>query len=111
MITASEFAKMAADGGAHTVELLKSTALVWLDLRDRLLADLSVEDGEWPETVPVNRLKEMNRLMKALGYHASSLAAGPEHNSVIWFILDEQARLHGYTIEVNWSIRIDEETP
>lgn len=83
---------------------------MWLDQRDRVLCNLSVEDGEWPEPVKGScrkQLKRMGRLMKLAEEYAEQLGEdGLEGRDIVWKALDELAGKYGYTRGVNWSIEV-----
>jgi hypothetical protein len=72
-----------------------------------MLCNLSADDGEWPEIFyprDGKRLKRMDRLMKSMLEYARNCVEESDARDLIWAVLEEQAVLHGYTIEVNWSI-------
>lgn len=86
--------------------LLRAILLVWHDVRDRLLCSLSADDGEWPgEDTKAMRghLREMKTLMRLAVSYSEGLVEEESVLPLIWNILDHQAKIHGYTREINRS--------
>jgi hypothetical protein len=94
--------------GNDAARLLRGVLLPWLEQRDNLLCELSVEDSEWPETAIENktcrkRLKNMRVLMRLAKGYAECLPNDlPTTTPIIWAMLDDLAVQYGYTRQVNW---------
>lgn len=97
----------------HGLDQLRAVATVWLNRRNHVLAELSCDDGEWPELYGIERalacMESLDSLTVLLIEAAQSLIEENLTSALLCAVLDEAAEKYGYVIEVNWQAPVARE--
>ncbi len=105
------------EGKAIHVAKLRAAALLWLDIRQTVLCDLSANSSrlsasgnEWPSgrghEDALAQTRFLRDLMAFLAHEAEQLSGG-DAEQLVWAALDEQAKKWGFPPEADWNNRDD----